>query len=107
MPMANQPARLRASDVLDWDHLTKIADNTIENANRLADALAVFAYNFTSIGDEDSRDQMLIDLLQDATAGQSTDTAEKIIKAAALGFKADLEALRRFAKENGIRLKRD
>ncbi|MGA7640078.1 MAG: hypothetical protein WCB00_24310 [Candidatus Acidiferrales bacterium] len=104
--MKELPPKLRASDALNWDYLVKIAEQSQEDATNLREGLAAFAYNFTSTADEDSRDVFLTDLLNNATAYQSTDTAEKIVKLLANSLQTDHERLRQFGKENGVRLKR-
>jgi hypothetical protein len=104
--MTERPPRLRASDVLNWDYLARIADGSQEDAEVLSEGLAIFAYDFTSTADEDRRDAMLAELMKNATAHQSKDTAEKIVERLASGLQSDPQRLRQFGKENGVRLKR-
>jgi hypothetical protein len=99
------PPKVRASDALNWEYLVEIAAQSDEDAKSLSEGLAAFAYNFTSTADEDSRDAFLTELLSNATAYQSTDTAEKIVDALAKGLRSDRQKLRQFGKENGVRLK--
>lgn len=105
--MTEQPPKIRACDVLNWDVLAQIADNTRDQpAKTLIEGLAIFAYDFTSTADEDRRDTMLCEVLRNATDGQSPETAELIIERMATALKTECEKLREFAKENGVRLKR-
>lgn len=98
--------KLRASDVLDWNYLVRLSEEYCGTTTDRRQKLAFFAYNFTSTSDEAKRDAMLLDLLQNGTAHQSKETAEEVVRIAATNLKADHETLRRFAKENGVRLKR-
>src|SRR5271169_6742005 len=97
--------KLRASDVLNWEYLVRIAEPPQGDADTLSEGLAGFAYNFTSTADEDSRDTLLTELMNNATAHQSKDTTEKILKLLAGGLRTDHEKLRQFAKDIGIALK--
>jgi hypothetical protein len=98
--------KLRACDVLNFDYLAKIADKSEEDAEVLDEGLATFAYNFTSTADEGNRDTLLANLMSNATAHQSKDTAEKIVELLARRLQTDHQKLREFGKENGVRLKR-
>lgn len=101
------PPKLRACDVLNWDYLVKIAEEKSErDAKTVTEAVRKFAYDFTSTADEDVRDNMLIEWLQNGTYKQSKDTAEEIVARLADSLKTDLGTLRKFAKENGVRLKK-
>ena len=105
--MADSPAKLRASEVLNWDYLVQIGQKPQGRTTSLAMAITGFAYDFTSTTDEDIRDQMLKDFLQNATNGQSRETAEEIVKTLASQLQSDRNALRKFAKEGGVRLSHD
>ena len=49
---------------------------------------------------------LLANLMKDATANQSKDTAEKVVAALASALRSDLQKIRQFGKENGVWLKR-
>jgi hypothetical protein len=100
------PDKIHAVDTLDWDHLTKIADHSIERATTLSEGLAIFAYDFTSTADEEHRNEMLGEFMRNATAGQSKDTVEMIVERLATALRTDHQKLRQFGKQNGVRLKR-
>jgi hypothetical protein len=104
--MGKSSNKLRASDVLNWDYLVKIANRSQEDAKFLDEGLATFAYNFTSTADDDNRNALPTDLMHNATDQQSKDTAEKIVELLAFRLQTDLQKLRQFGKENGVRLKR-
>lgn len=102
----NKEKRLNAVDVLNWDYLVKIGEIVDESARDPEMAFKGFAYAFTSTASEENRNQMLLDILRNATRVSSVDTNEEFVAHVAARFKSDLSLLRRFAKENGIRLKR-
>jgi hypothetical protein len=99
--------RIRASDVLDWDQLCRLAEY-IEPSRirRWEQALRVFAYAFTSTADADRQDQLLTDLLRNATVHTSVQAAEEVVSRLARGTNSDLSSLREFAKQRGVRPKR-
>ncbi len=66
--------------------------------------MAGFAYDFTSTADENVRDQLLSDLIQNGTYKQSKETAEEVINVLASDLQSDRKALRKFAKQIGVRL---
>jgi hypothetical protein len=100
----SQDPPLRASDVLNWDHLVRIAAKPEGRTDTSEKAIAGFAYDFTSTADESVRDQILSDLIQNGTYKQSRETAEEVIKALAGRLQSDRRELRKFAKQIGIRL---
>lgn len=104
--MNKPPDKLRACDVLNWDYLVKISAPSQGDSSDLSQGWAVFAYDFTSTADESERDTLLANLMKDATANQSKGTAEIVIEALARALRSDLQKLRQFGKENGVRLKR-
>ena len=101
-----QPDKLRACDVLNWDYLAKIEARPEGDSRDLRQGFATFAYDFRSTSDEDARDTLLADVLRNATAGQSKETAEAVVARLATALQSDHQKLRQFAKENGVRLKR-
>jgi hypothetical protein len=100
--------KIRSADVLNWDYLCEISQyvDPSEAARNLQDALAVFAYAFTSTADPDVQDRLLRDLLVRATFAHSADSAEEIVRLLARRTRSDLRLLRQFARQCGIRLKR-
>jgi len=98
--------QLSASDVLNWEYLVEIGQKPEGIARDLVQALAGFAYDFTSTANEDARNLLLHDLLKNGTDHQSKETADAFIKAVAYHFHSDLQTLRRFAKQIGVRLPR-
>lgn len=99
---------LRASDVLNWNYMVEIGEKPEGMAKKnLAVGLKEFAYDFTSTASEDVRDQLLTDIIKNATYNQSRETAEGVIKALAAGLQSDRKDLRRFAKQIGVRLTPD
>lgn len=97
---------IAAANFLDWMYLCEIA-TPIEDPQNFREAVFLFAYNFTSAANEEIRNTMLREWLADATYGHSRETNEDVIQAVAYGLRCPLEPLRQFAKENGIRLKRE
>jgi hypothetical protein len=100
------PGSLAAADVLNWDYLVRIAEYVEGRVTSPTKALAGFAYAFTSTADEGIQNQMLIDLLRNATDHCSRDAAEEFIERLAILLQSDHKLLRQFARENGVRLKR-
>lgn len=94
----------RACDVLNWDYLVAIAEKAEGQRKTLDAVLKDFAYDFTSTADEDVRDEMLRNILKNATDNTSRKAAEEFIKNAANRFQCDHKLLREFAKEAGVRL---
>jgi hypothetical protein len=94
----------RASEVLNWDYLVEIAEKAQGKRKTLDAVLKDFAYDFTSTADEDRRDEMLKNILKNATENTSRMAAEEFIKNAAIRFHCERKLLREFAKEAGIRL---
>ena len=96
---------LNASDVLNWDYLVKIGAKLERPIKTLSDVLIDFAYNFTSAKSEDIRNQMLAAWLHDVTDNTSRENAEEVIKTLSVYLRTDHELLRKFAKQQGVRLK--
>jgi hypothetical protein len=96
--------KLRACDVLNWDFLVKISAPSAGDSTELRQGWAVFAYDFTSTAEESERDMLLANLMKDATANQSKDTTKKVLEALATALRSDLQKIRQFGKENGVRL---
>src|SRR5882724_1239439 len=104
--MANSADRnLSASDVLNWDYLVQISVKVEKPARNLAEALAGFAYDFTSVSSEEIRNKMLTDFLRNATENTSRENAEEVIRCLSERLRSDHQSLRRFAKQSGVRLK--
>ncbi len=97
---------LDAADVLNWDYLVEIAEYVEGKAGTPWMALKGFAYAFTSTAKEEIRNQMLRDLLFNATCRGSKDDAEELVARLAYHLKSDHGLLRQFAKERGINLKK-
>ena len=98
----------RACDVLNWEYLVEIGEKPEGGIqNIFVRALREFAYDFTSTADEDVRDQLLVGVLKRATDHESRESAEELMKIIAMHLHSDRNALRKFAKENGVRLTRD
>ncbi len=98
---------LRACEVLNWDYLGEIEEQPVGVTRDFQKAIRGFAYAFRSTADEDKRDGMLRDLLKNATANHSPQKAEDVVKTLALNLNSNRNDLRRFAKENGVRLQSD
>ena len=96
--------KLRAVDVLNWDYLVAISEKAEGRIKNLKQAIAGFAYDFTSTANDDIRDQMLLDFLKNGTANVSRKSAEDFVRTLAHHLQSDYELLRKYAKENGIRL---
>ena len=98
---------LDAVDVLNWEYLVKIATFFEEwEVKHLHQAIRTFAYGFTSTDSVEKQNSLLACWLENATHLQSAETAEEIVSTLAELTCSDLQSLRRFAKQNGIRLKR-
>lgn len=98
---------LDAADIFDWSYLVEIGVQLdLSEIRSFPDAIRMFAYSFTSAAKTEHQNQMLADWLRRATHLQSPETAEEVLAALAVHTKADLELLRRFARQNGVRLKR-
>jgi hypothetical protein len=98
--------KIDAVDVLNWNYLAEIGELVTDRATNPEMAFKGFAYAFTSTANEEIRNQMLVDILRNATYGTSVETNEEFIAHLANRFKSDRSLLRQFAKENGIRLER-
>jgi hypothetical protein len=99
--------KVDAVDIFDWNHLVQIG--TISEpwqVQGFADGIRLFAYLFTSTAEIEHQNQLLADWLGDATYLQSADTSEEILATVAKHMRGNSELLRRFAKQNGIRIRR-
>jgi hypothetical protein len=105
--MLGGSAPIHAVDVLNWDYLNVISSRADDEAITLSEGLAIFAHDFISTADDLRRDMMLAELLLNATAHQSKETAEKVVARLAAALKSDLVMLRSFAKQAGVRLKKN
>lgn len=101
--------RLSAADVLNWSYLCKISEYIEPRAagTNIASAIAVFAYSITSTADMDTQDEILADLLTRATYMHCAESAEAVLKTFARLTRSNLELIREFARQVGIRLKRN
>ncbi len=100
-------AGIRAVDVLDWEHLCRLAEYVEPSrVKHWEQALKVFAYAFTSTADADRQDAILADLLRNATVHTSIASAEEVVAKLAKDTKSDVVLLREFAKQCGVRLRR-
>lgn len=102
------PKKLDAVSVLNWDHLCKIAEPLDDDlkAYTSEQAQKAFAYGFISTADDEIRNSMLVSILKNACTGMSAETNEEFVARLTTLFQCDLQLLRQFAKENGIKLKR-
>lgn len=100
--------KIDAADIFDWDRLCQMAAYMeLHEVRTFTDALRMFAYAFTStprVGDQNAQ---LADWIRNATHLQSRETAEEVLAALAEQLHGDLGLLREFAKQNGVRLKRN
>lgn len=99
--------KVDAVDVFDWSYLVQIG--TISEpwqVQGFADAVRLFAYLFTSAAKIEQQNQLLADWLRGATHLQSAETAEEILATIAKHMRGNLELLRRFARQNGVRIRR-
>ncbi|GEM_PF-6058429 len=103
--IAKKP-KLDAVDVLNWDYLVEMGEYVEGKAKTPEMALKGFAYAFTSTASEELRNQMLRDILFNATCRGSKDAAEEFVTWLADLLKSDRQLVRQFAKERGINLKR-
>jgi hypothetical protein len=105
--VSNPEETIRASDVIgDWDYLVQMADPDAHNAQTLGQALRIVANALVSTANEETRDGILLDPIKNATANQSVETTEEILQTLAVRLRLDHQKLRKFAKQNGIRIKR-
>jgi hypothetical protein len=104
--MAN---KLNAIDVVDVEYLHSIARDPggIVWTTDIETAMTVFAYSFLEAPDVESQNEVLRLLLEHATFGTSTETNEDTIAHFADFFCLHRQLLRTFAKQEGIRLKRE
>ncbi|HKM91409.1 MAG TPA: hypothetical protein VJX29_12415 [Candidatus Acidoferrales bacterium] len=97
----------RAADILDWEHLCRLAEYVEPSrVRRWEQALRVFAYAFTSTADVERQDQLLAELLQNATVHTSIASAEEVVAKLAKDTNSDVVLLREFARQCGVRLRR-
>jgi hypothetical protein len=96
-----------AVEIFDWDYLVEIGLHLEPyEIETVYHAAQFFAYSFTSTGNTQEQNRVLLKWIELATFNQSRDTAEDILLEVATATKANLPLLRLFAKQNGIRLKR-
>ncbi len=99
--------KVDAVDIFDWDYLVQIGVKLeLSQVRGFRDAVRLFAYDFTSLARTENQNQILADWLQRATYLQSAETAEEVLACLAAETRADLDRLRRFARQNGVRLRR-
>ncbi len=99
--------KVDAVEIFDWNYLVEIG--TISDPGEVqdfADGIRLFAYIFTSAAKVEHQNQLLADWLRDATYLQSAETAEEILARVAENMRGNLELLRRFARQNGVRIRR-
>lgn len=105
--MSKPKNKQRACDVLNWDCLVELSQYSDPAATRdTTEIIGVFAYTITKTGDEDERDRILTNLLRNSTYGSRPDDNEIFLLFLAGRTKSELEPLRKFAKQVGVRLKR-
>ena len=97
--------KLDAADVLNWEYMVQIGEQ-IQSPKSWREGARRFAYLFVSTGDRQAQNTMLADLLSRATDGQSTETVEEILEALALSLHANRSLLKEYAKQIGIRVRR-
>jgi hypothetical protein len=97
--------KLDAVDVVNWEYFLEIAERLEpgERAANVAEGVRGFAYDFTSVADEEIRNEMLLEILKNGTCLGSIQACEDFIENTAAIFHCDAKLLRRFAKERGIR----
>lgn len=98
--------RLDAIDVLNWDYLREIAAEHPELVftTDIDRALEKFAFAFTEAVDTQDQNEILAQLLENATFGQSKKANEETVECFADILRTDSLLLREFAKQVGIRL---
>jgi hypothetical protein len=103
------PDKLNAIDVVDVEYLRSVARDPgrIVWTTDIQSAIAVFAYNFLEAPDTEAQNEVLRILLENATFGHSTDSNEDTIAYFAEYICTHRHLLRTFAKQEGIRLKRE
>lgn len=100
-------SKIDAADIFDWDYLCKIAESMeTSEVKTLADAVRFFAYAFTSTGRMEEQNRLLASWILNATYLQSRKTADEILAALATEAHGDLDLLREFASQIGIKTKR-
>lgn len=105
--MGSREERIDAADIFDWEHLAEVGEKLdLGEIRTLTDAVRLFAYDFTSASKTEHQNAILADWIRRATHLQSAETAEDVLKCLALYTKGDLKLLRRFARENGVRIRR-
>lgn len=98
--------KIDAADVFDWDYLVRIgAPLELDEITNLDQGIQAFAYSFTSLASAEDQNRLLAEWLQAATHLQSKETNEEIVCSFAVRTNANLNLVRKFAKQNGIRLK--
>jgi len=96
---------LDAVDAVNWEYLCKIREK-FDPPKSKQEIFENFAWELTSIPRKEHQTLFLAWWLQNATYLQSAETNEEVIATVASIFNSDLNKLREFAKQQGIRLKR-
>jgi len=97
----------RAADILDWERMCSLAEYVEPSrVRRWEEALKMFAYAFTSTADAERQDQLLGELLRNATVHTCVASAEEVVAKLAKDTNSDVVLLREFAKQCGVRLRR-
>ncbi len=99
--------KVDAVDIFDWDYLVQIGANLeLKEVRNFSDGIRLFAYIFTSAAKVEHQNRLLADWLRDATHLQSIESAEEVLATVAERLRGNLELLRRFGRQNGVRLRR-
>jgi hypothetical protein len=98
---------LDALNVLNWDYLCEIANEHPELVftTDIHRALERFAYDFTRADSIEDQNEILAQLLENATFGHGAETNEGTVRCFAELLCTERKLLREFAKQEGIRLK--
>lgn len=100
--------RIHAFEVVNPKHLETIARNIREEQIQdFDDAIRYFAYIFVSTDDISKQDRFLDDWVKNVTDHQSAETNEEIIETLNRNLGGDLQYLRAYCKQLGVKLKRD
>lgn len=98
--------KLNAIDVLNWEYLCRVADAHSELAytTDIQRAIEKFAFAFTQATDVDDQNEVLTQLLEDATFGNSAAANDEVLDWFAEFLCTDRRLLREFARQQGIRI---
>jgi len=100
-----EPILIHAAEVLNLPYLAEIAKYT-ENPRNWPEALRMFAYGVSTTDKVEHQDRLLSELIMNSTFLQSAESNEETIIALARSTRSDVKALRLFAKQAGVKLKR-